>query len=137
MMLPVSLFALRTDDSAAQINALRAGFGIGVCQIGIAARDKDLVAVLPGLVAFKLEITAPADTSAWVPPPVWWRPYLDPTINMPVPWGERITALMRPEDSALAAMLHHRKSSSLRHTSQSSRTGTLPCAARSSRFIHI
>ncbi len=49
------LFALRTDDSAAQINALRAGFGIGVCQVGIAARDKNLVSVLPGLVAFKLE----------------------------------------------------------------------------------
>jgi DNA-binding transcriptional LysR family regulator len=50
------LFALRTDDSAAQINALRAGFGIGVCQLGIAARDKDLAQVLPGLAAFRLEM---------------------------------------------------------------------------------
>ena len=50
------LFALRTDDSAAQLNALRAGFGIGVCQAGIAARDKNLVSVLPGLVAFRLEM---------------------------------------------------------------------------------
>jgi DNA-binding transcriptional LysR family regulator len=50
------LFALRTDDSAAQINALRAGFGLGICQVGIAARDKNLVAVLPGLVSFKLEM---------------------------------------------------------------------------------
>lgn len=50
------LFALRTDDSAAQINALRAGFGIGVCQVGIAARDQALVPVLPGLVAFRLEM---------------------------------------------------------------------------------
>jgi DNA-binding transcriptional LysR family regulator len=50
------LFALRTDDSAAQINALRAGFGIGVCQVGIASRMAELVAVLPGLVAFKLEM---------------------------------------------------------------------------------
>ncbi len=49
------LFALRTDDSAAQINALRAGFGIGVCQAGIAVRNADLVPVLPGLVVFKLE----------------------------------------------------------------------------------
>ena len=50
------LFALRTDDSAAQLNALRAGFGIGVCQVGIATRSKDMVPVLPGLVAFKLEM---------------------------------------------------------------------------------
>ncbi|HTT97697.1 MAG TPA: LysR substrate-binding domain-containing protein [Rhizomicrobium sp.] len=50
------LFALRTDDNSAQLNALRAGFGLGICQMGIAARDKNLVAVLPGLVSFQLEM---------------------------------------------------------------------------------
>jgi DNA-binding transcriptional LysR family regulator len=49
-------FALRTDDDQAQLNALRAGFGIGGCQTGIAARDPDLVPVLPGELGFKLEM---------------------------------------------------------------------------------
>ncbi len=48
------MFALRTDADLAQIAALRAGFGLGVCQYGIARRDPDLVPVLPG--AFKFEI---------------------------------------------------------------------------------
>ncbi len=54
MPLRREMFALRTDADLAQIAALRAGFGIGVCQYGIARRDPDLVAVLPG--AFKFEI---------------------------------------------------------------------------------
>ena len=56
--LPVNrdFFALRTDDDQAQLNALRAGFGIGGCQAGIAARDPDLVAVLPGALGFRLEM---------------------------------------------------------------------------------
>lgn len=41
-------FALRTDSNLAQLAAIRAGFGIGVCQVPIAARDPDLVRVLPG-----------------------------------------------------------------------------------------
>ncbi|HXC56546.1 MAG TPA: LysR family transcriptional regulator [Rhizomicrobium sp.] len=48
------MFALRTDADLAQLAALRAGFGLGVCQFGIARRDPDLVAVLPS--AFKFEI---------------------------------------------------------------------------------
>lgn len=48
------MFALRTDADLAQIAALRAGFGLGVCQYGIARRDPDLVPVLAG--AFKFEI---------------------------------------------------------------------------------
>ena len=45
--LPVSreLFAFRSDNDLAQLAALRAGFGIGVCQTGIAQRD-DLVRLL-------------------------------------------------------------------------------------------
>jgi DNA-binding transcriptional LysR family regulator len=50
------IFALRTDDDIAQLNALRAGFGIGGCQAGIAAREAELVPVLPALVHFKLEM---------------------------------------------------------------------------------
>jgi DNA-binding transcriptional LysR family regulator len=50
------LFALRTDDSAAQLAHLRAGFGIGACQRGVAARSPDLVPVLAGQVGFKLEM---------------------------------------------------------------------------------
>lgn len=40
-------FALRSDSDMAQLSALRAGFGIGICQAGIAARDPQLVRVLP------------------------------------------------------------------------------------------
>ena len=50
------LFALRTDDDLAQLNALRAGFGIGGCQAGIAARDPNLIPVLPAALGFKLEM---------------------------------------------------------------------------------
>lgn len=50
------IFALRTDDDCAQLNALRSGFGIGGAQAGIAARDADLVAVLPEAIGFKLEM---------------------------------------------------------------------------------
>jgi DNA-binding transcriptional LysR family regulator len=48
-------FALRTDSHLAQLAAIRAGFGIGVCQVGIARRDSDLVRVLRGSFAPKLE----------------------------------------------------------------------------------
>ena len=41
------MFSLRTDNDLAQLAALRAGYGIGACQIGIARRDPDLVRVLP------------------------------------------------------------------------------------------
>jgi DNA-binding transcriptional LysR family regulator len=49
-------FAFRTDSDLAQLAALRAGFGVGGCQIGIAADEPDLVPVLPGLVRFELEM---------------------------------------------------------------------------------
>jgi len=54
---PVSreIFALRTDNDVAQIAALRAGFGIGVTQHGIARRS-GLVAIMPGALSFRLEI---------------------------------------------------------------------------------
>lgn len=40
-------FALRTDDHAAAAAAIRAGIGIGATQVPAAARDPDLVRVLP------------------------------------------------------------------------------------------
>jgi DNA-binding transcriptional LysR family regulator len=39
-------FALRTDNDLAAIAALRAGYGIGFCQVGIARRDAALVRLL-------------------------------------------------------------------------------------------
>ncbi len=50
------LFALRTDADLAQLAALRAGFGIGVTQLGIGRRDPDLVQLLPGALKFEIEM---------------------------------------------------------------------------------
>ncbi|MGA0605832.1 LysR family transcriptional regulator [Phenylobacterium sp. VNQ135] len=49
------IFSLRTDSDAAQLALLRAGFGVGVCQHQIARRS-DLVQVLPGTFAFRLDV---------------------------------------------------------------------------------
>ena len=56
MPLTRDMFALRCDADLAQLAALRAGFGLGVCQYGIARRDPDLVAVLPGAFTFEIEM---------------------------------------------------------------------------------
>ncbi|HEX7688669.1 MAG TPA: LysR family transcriptional regulator [Burkholderiaceae bacterium] len=40
-------FALRADSDLAQLAAIRAGFGIGICQCALAARDPAIVRVLP------------------------------------------------------------------------------------------
>ena len=48
-------FAFRTDSDLAQLAALRAGFGIGGAQHGIARRDPNLVPVLTGVFSFELE----------------------------------------------------------------------------------
>jgi LysR substrate binding domain len=42
-------FALRTDSDIAQLMAIRAGFGIGICQVTLARRNPNLERVLPGL----------------------------------------------------------------------------------------
>lgn len=47
-------FAFRSDSDLAQLAAIRAGLGIGVCQTGIAARD-GLVSILPDALRFDLE----------------------------------------------------------------------------------
>lgn len=50
-----SEFALRSDSDLAQLAAIRAGFGIGICQAGIARRDPQLVRVLPALFSIELD----------------------------------------------------------------------------------
>ena len=40
-------FAFRADSDLANLAAIRAGFGIGICQSGLARRDSRLVRVLP------------------------------------------------------------------------------------------
>jgi len=49
-------FALRCDNDLGQLAALRAGFGIGSCQFGIARREPDLVPVLADQLSFDLEL---------------------------------------------------------------------------------
>lgn len=52
---PREAFAVRCDSDVGQLAALRAGLGIGVCQLPVAARDPQLVRVLPTL-GFSLEV---------------------------------------------------------------------------------
>ncbi|PHY20867.1 LysR family transcriptional regulator [Caulobacter sp. BP25] len=49
-------FALRTDSDLAQLAAIKAGYGIGVCQVEIARRDPNLVRVTPDLFSFDLPL---------------------------------------------------------------------------------
>ena len=49
-----SQFSLRADSDLAQLAAIRAGFGIGTCQVALAARDRNLLRVLPK--AFELAL---------------------------------------------------------------------------------
>ena len=48
-------FALRTDNDLAQLAAIRAGFGIGICQCPIARRDRQLVHLLADAFALELD----------------------------------------------------------------------------------
>jgi DNA-binding transcriptional LysR family regulator len=48
-------FSFRSDNDLAQLAAIRAGLGIGFCQVPLAARDPALVRVLPDAVTFDLE----------------------------------------------------------------------------------
>jgi DNA-binding transcriptional LysR family regulator len=49
-------FAFRADSDLAQLAAIRAGFGIGVCQVPIAQRQPDLVRVLTDAFDMKLGV---------------------------------------------------------------------------------
>jgi DNA-binding transcriptional LysR family regulator len=47
--------ALRTDSDVAQLPLIRAGAGIGICQVALARRTPDLVRVLPDAFALQLD----------------------------------------------------------------------------------
>jgi len=49
-------FALRADSHLAQLAAIRAGVGIGICQVPLARRDPDLVHVLADELAMALDM---------------------------------------------------------------------------------
>ena len=51
-----SAFDLATDSDFAQLAVIRAGLGIGVCQVPIAQRDPALVRVLPEIVDLPLDV---------------------------------------------------------------------------------
>jgi len=48
-------FALRTDSDVGQLALIRAGCGIGICQVTLAARDPNLVRLLPDGLTLGLE----------------------------------------------------------------------------------
>lgn len=48
-------FQFRADSNLAQMAAIRAGIGIGVCQVALGLRDPDLKEVLPGLIDIGLD----------------------------------------------------------------------------------
>jgi DNA-binding transcriptional LysR family regulator len=49
-------FGFRCDSDPAQLAALRAGVGIGGCQVNLAARLPELVPVLPGTIQFAIDM---------------------------------------------------------------------------------
>lgn len=49
------MFKLRTDSDLAQLEALRAGYGIGGCQDALARRDGNLIPVMPGTLDLALD----------------------------------------------------------------------------------
>lgn len=55
MPLTREIFAFRTDNDVAQLAAIRAGFGIGICQTNFARRDPNLVRLFPEEMSFNLE----------------------------------------------------------------------------------
>lgn len=48
-------FSLRADSDLAQLALIRAGAGIGVCQVGLAKRDAALVRLMPRAFSLKLD----------------------------------------------------------------------------------
>jgi DNA-binding transcriptional LysR family regulator len=50
------MFNFRSDNDLARLAALRAGYGIAGCPLGVAARDPDLVPVLHDAFMFELEM---------------------------------------------------------------------------------
>ena len=54
-MVARSAMAFRSDSDLAQLAVIRAGLGIGICQVPIGARDPDLVRLLPDAMTLDLE----------------------------------------------------------------------------------
>jgi len=50
------MFAFRSDSDLAQLAALRAGYGVGVCQLGLARREPELVRLLPADFSVDLDV---------------------------------------------------------------------------------
>jgi DNA-binding transcriptional LysR family regulator len=48
-------FALRSDSDLVHLASIRAGLGIGICQVRLAERDPQLVRVLPDLLTIPLD----------------------------------------------------------------------------------
>jgi DNA-binding transcriptional LysR family regulator len=53
--LAASHFALRSDSDLVHLASIRAGLGIGICQVRLAARDPDMVRLVPDLFNIPLE----------------------------------------------------------------------------------
>lgn len=51
-----SKFTLRTDSDIAQLAAIRAGCGIGMCQVIVAKRDPKLMRILPKIISVELDL---------------------------------------------------------------------------------
>jgi DNA-binding transcriptional LysR family regulator len=49
------MFAYRTDNDLAHLNLIRAGAGIGICQVELAKRDPNIVHLLPDQFSFPLD----------------------------------------------------------------------------------
>ncbi|GGE94805.1 LysR family transcriptional regulator [Sphingomonas prati] len=49
-------FTLRVDSDITQLAAIRAGFGIGICQVPVAARDPQLIRVLADCLTIELDV---------------------------------------------------------------------------------
>jgi DNA-binding transcriptional LysR family regulator len=56
--MPISreLFSFRCDNDLAQLAALRSAFGVGLCQVGIARRDPELVPLLAKQFRVEMEV---------------------------------------------------------------------------------
>lgn len=55
MPLKREMFSFRTDNDVAQLAAIRAGFGIGICQTNLARPDPNLIRLFPEEMSFSLE----------------------------------------------------------------------------------
>jgi DNA-binding transcriptional LysR family regulator len=48
-------YAIRSDSDLVHLSSIRAGLGIGICQVRLAQRDPSLVRVLPDLLTIPLD----------------------------------------------------------------------------------